>query len=162
MILVAVLLGALARANLPNLESAFGLLMLQLSSALTSPWAMHTLLWRGGVTNSIHPLAWFQESGWTTLFSIVSQICWKSTLFSWQFKAFQNLFGQTYLFGAEVTGKLRITALHVEIFTVIVVFWLWNRNILLQLFGWLHWKLNCRLALLGKACWKLMLLPVGK
>lgn len=37
-------------------------------------------------------------------------------------KGFQNLFAQAYLFGPEMAGKLWITALHVENFTMIVMF----------------------------------------
>jgi len=45
------------------------------------------------------------------------------------------LCGQAYLFGALVTGKGWSVVLHIENCTMVVVFWLWNGDILLQLFG---------------------------
>lgn len=60
------------------------------------------------------------DDAWTMLFNILSQFFWKSALLC--SKVFQNLFGQVYLFGAEMTGKLCITALHVGSLTMIVVF----------------------------------------
>lgn len=105
------------------MQAAFGLLAVAYSKQ-SHPWA--------AVQAAIacrrceqQPLTQVVSRKWTARGLLPSDThgpCWKAAMVSCHLKRFQDLFSQAYLFGAEATGKVWITALYVENFTLIVVF----------------------------------------